>query len=113
MGWRKIISFIEGLSVTFNPWLAIIAGAIVYITKRENRYYSERRTSVIFVIGAISGILCGFIGFEKEYLQWWNPYSEGILRSLIGIKLWIPGVMIGLAIWGILRGSKDENGESD
>ena len=111
MSIRKVISFIEGFFVTFNPWLAIVAGATVSITKRKNRYYSERETSVMFVIGAISGLLGGLAGFGKDYLQWWSPYSKGILSSLIGIKLWIPGLMVGLAIWGILKDSKNEKKE--
>ncbi|WP_297475116.1 hypothetical protein [Thermococcus sp.] len=108
MSIREVISFIEEFFVTFNPWLAIVAGATVSITKRNNRYYSERETSVMFVIGAISGLLGGLAGFGKDYLQWWSPYSKGILSSLIGIKLWIPGLMVGLAIWGILKDSKNE-----
>ena len=108
----KTISFIEGFFVTFNPWLAIIAGAMASLTKRENRYYSKEETSIAFLIGTLSGFLCGLVGFKKSYLQWWNPYSKGILSSLLGVKLWIPAVMIGLAIWGILRRSKDEDEKS-
>jgi len=112
MKLRKWISLIEGFFVTFNPWLAILSGAMVALTKRENRYYSEKETSIVFIIGALSGFLCGLVGFKRSYLQWWNPYSKGILSSLIGVKLWIPAVMIGFAIWGIFRGSKDGDKKS-
>lgn len=103
MDIRRAVSFIEGFFVTFNSWLAIVAGAMVSLTKRENRYYSKKETSISFVTGALGGLLCGLVGFGKDYLQWWSPYSKGISSSIIGIKLWIPGLMIGLAIWRIIR----------
>ncbi|WP_297437592.1 hypothetical protein [Thermococcus sp.] len=106
---EKAISFIEGFFVTSNPWLAIIAGAMASLTRRENRYYSKEETSIAFLIGTLSGFLCGLVGFRGSYFQWWNPYSKGILSSLIGVKLWIPAVMIGLALREILRGPKDED----
>jgi hypothetical protein len=110
---KKWVSLIEGFFVTFNPWLAILSGAMVVLTRREDRYYSNKETSVIFIIGALGGLLCGLIAFRQEYFQWWSPHSKGILSSLIGVKLWIPAVMIGFAIRGILGGSKNENWEEN
>jgi len=111
MQMKKLISFTEGVLATLHPWFAVIVLVSNWIIKPKMKYYSKRSTSVLFLSGMPIGFLLGYGLFNGEYLQWWWEYKGDLLTILAGSRpIWLLVVLLGLAIWGILRGSKDENG---
>ncbi|WP_010479196.1 hypothetical protein [Thermococcus zilligii] len=109
---KEMISFLEGLLSTLHPWFAVIVLVLNWITKPRMKYYSQRPTSVFFLAGMPIGSILGY-GLFKEYLQWWLDYRGDLLTIVAGSRpVWLLIVLLGLAIWGILRGSKDETGRS-
>ncbi len=53
---------------------------------------------------------CGVFGW-RYYRLWWD-YRGDLLTIVAGSRpIWLLAVLGGLAIWGILRGSKNEKEE--
>ncbi len=108
MKLRKWISFIEGLLATLHPWFAVIVLVFNWVIKPRMKYYSKRPTSVMFLAGMPVGLILGYGIFNTGYLHWWWDYKGDLLTIIAGSRpAWLLTVLLGLAIWRILRGSKD------
>ena len=110
----EAVSVTEGLLSTLHPWFAVIVLVFNWITRPRMKYYSQRPTSVRFLVGMPVGFMLGYGLFKREYLQWWWNYKGDLLTIVAGSRpVWLLIVLLGLAIWGILRGSKNEAKKSD
>ncbi|ASJ12659.1 hypothetical protein [Thermococcus thioreducens] len=94
--------FLEGLLAAITPWTALLIGIVVYVNKSKSPYYSALSTSVAFLLGGVFGALFGYFLLSDTFLAWWTS-SEGLTAMLIGIKLWIPALLFGASVIGILR----------
>jgi hypothetical protein len=105
---KGAISFLEGLLSALHPWFAVVVLVGNWITKPTMKYYTKRQTSVLFLAGLPVGFILGYELFD-EYIQWWWNYKGDLLTIVAGSRpVWLLTVLLGLGIWGILRGSKDE-----
>ena len=103
MGINKnnlFLYFLGGILAAITPWTSLLIGVVVYIKK--NRYYSAFSTSVAFLLGGVFGALFGYFLLGDIFLAWWTS-SGGLTGMLIGIKLWIPALLFGASVIGILR----------
>ncbi|WP_175059503.1 hypothetical protein [Thermococcus sp. 2319x1] len=97
-----LLYFLEGLLAAITPWTALLIGILVYVNKNKYPYYSALSTSVVFLLGGVFGALFGYFLLGDTFLAWWTS-SEGLTTMLIGIKLWIPALLFGASVIGILR----------
>ncbi|MDK2983380.1 MAG: hypothetical protein PWP19_858 [Thermococcaceae archaeon] len=106
---RALMFLAEGVLATLHPWLAALILIGNWIAKPRMKYYSRRKTSLLFLAGMSVGFMLGY-GLFKEHLQLWWSYKDGLFRTIAGTKnpVWILIILVGLGIWGILRGSRDE-----
>ena len=106
---REAVSFTEGLLATLYPWFAVVVLVFNWIIKPQMKYYSRRATSIPFLVGMSIGFVLGYGIFNSDYMQWWWNYKGDLLAIVAGSRpVWLLIVLLGLAIWGILRGSKNE-----
>jgi hypothetical protein len=106
---RRLMFLVEGLLSALRLWLATLILIGNWVAKPRMKYYSRRKTSLLFLAGMPLGFMLGY-GLFREHLQlWWN-YKDGLFRTVAGTKkpVWIFIILVGLGIWGILRGSKDD-----
>jgi len=106
----KRVFFVEGFLSVLHPWLAVAVLVLNWIIKPQMKYYSGKPASVQFLAGMPVGFILGYGAFRGEYLQWWLDYKGDLPRIVAGSRpAWVLAVLAGLALWGILRRSKEEN----
>ena len=109
---RKAVFFLEGILATLHPWFAVFVLVGNWILKPSVKYYSQRETSVLFLAGMPFGFLLGYGVFGWRYYRLWLDCRGDLLTIMAGSRpIWLLAVLGGLAIWGILRSSKNERGE--
>ncbi|NJE02014.1 hypothetical protein [Thermococcus sp. JdF3] len=99
---RLFLYFLKGLLAAITPWTALLIGIVVYVNKSKYSYYSALSTSVAFLLGGVFGALFGYFLLGDTFLAWWTS-SGGLTTILIGIRLWIPALLFGASVIGILK----------
>ncbi|WP_297463974.1 hypothetical protein [Thermococcus sp.] len=99
---HSLLSFLAGMLAAMSPWTALLVGIAVYANKNKFIYYSTLKTSMLFLLGGAVGALFGYFLLGDTFLTWWTS-SKGITSVLIGMKLWVPVILFGAAVIGILR----------
>lgn len=113
--------FLMGVSAVITPWAALLIVILLYFKGNKYSYYSASNTSLVFLLGGVFGALFGYFLLGTTFLEWWSPSSKGLTRLLLGKKLWIPALLFGASVVGVLReffkkyketrGGFDENDE--